>query len=64
MCKGRGFALKEALMYSAAIITMWEIQPAKGGPWEMPKHRRATGIYATDSDTRVHVTRRKFASSR
>jgi hypothetical protein len=62
MCKGRGFALKEALMYTASIITMWEIQPAGGGPWKMPKHRRATGVYGTGDDTRVWLTRRKFAT--
>lgn len=63
MCKGRSFALKEALMYTAAMITMWEISPAKGGEWKMPKHRRATGVYATGDDTRVWLTRRKFAAT-
>jgi hypothetical protein len=63
MCKGRSFALKEALMYTASIITMWEIQPSKAGAWKMPKHVRATGVYTTNDDTRVWLTRRKFATT-
>ncbi|KAK4501831.1 hypothetical protein PRZ48_007640 [Zasmidium cellare] len=61
MCKGRQFALKESMLFTAAIIAMWDIEPAGGGSWKMPKHRQATGVYATDDNTRVWIKRRKFS---
>lgn len=61
MCKGRAFALKESLLFVAAIISMWEIEPAGGGKWRMPKHRKATGVYGTDDVTRVWIRRRELS---
>ena len=62
MCKGRQFAFKECMIFPAAIVTMWDIEPAGGKAWEMPKHRKATGVYGTNDDTRVWVKRRTFAT--
>ena len=58
MCKGRAFAFKECMMFTAAIISMWDIEAAGGGPWKMPRHKRATGVYSTNDDTRVWLKRR------
>lgn len=58
MCKGRFFAYKECMLFVAAIIAMWEIEPANGGPWKIPKSRSATGVYGTDDSTRVHIRQR------
>ncbi|OQO03535.1 hypothetical protein B0A48_10199 [Cryoendolithus antarcticus] len=58
MCKGRQFAYKECMMFVAAIIAMWDIDPVGGGEWKMPKHKKATGVYNTSSPTRVWVKRR------
>ncbi|KXT10768.1 hypothetical protein AC579_2324 [Pseudocercospora musae] len=61
MCKGRAFALKESLLFTAAIISMWEIEPAggHGKRWKIPKHRKATGVYGTNEVTRVWIERRE-----
>ncbi|KAI5365387.1 putative cytochrome P450 [Septoria linicola] len=64
MCKGRAFALKEAMLFTAAIISMWEIEPKGGGKWRMPKHKRATGTYTTSEETRVWVSRRKLETTK
>ncbi|PIA91978.1 Cholesterol 7-alpha-monooxygenase [Cercospora beticola] len=60
MCKGRAFALKEAMTFTATIISLWEIEPKGGGKWKMPKHKKATGTYTTTEDTRVWISRRKL----
>ena len=60
MCKGRQFAAKEILIFTAAIISLWDIEPAGGGPWKMPKPRKATGTKGVKHDTRVWIRRRKF----
>ncbi|KAK5133166.1 hypothetical protein LTR08_008102 [Meristemomyces frigidus] len=60
MCKGRAFAFKECMMFVAAVVAMWDIEPAGGGPWKMPRHKKATGVYSTTDDTRVWVTRRQL----
>ena len=61
MCKGRAFAQKEVMAFAAAIIAVWEIEPKGGGEWKMPKHKKATGVYATNDDTRVWLKRRTLA---
>ncbi|KAF2208591.1 hypothetical protein CERZMDRAFT_48989 [Cercospora zeae-maydis SCOH1-5] len=60
MCKGRAFAVKEAMLFTAMIISLWEIEPKGGGKWQMPKHKKATGTYSTSEDTRVWIHRRKL----
>ncbi|TKA80004.1 hypothetical protein B0A55_02087 [Friedmanniomyces simplex] len=61
MCKGRTFAFKQSMMFAAAIVSMWDIEPAGGGPWKMPRHRKSTGVYNTNDDTRVWVKRRQLS---
>ncbi|KAF2719864.1 putative P450 monooxygenase [Polychaeton citri CBS 116435] len=63
MCKGRAFALKEVLMFVAAIVAVWDIDPVGGGKWEMPQHRKATGVYGTDDNIKVWVRRREMQAS-
>jgi hypothetical protein len=60
MCKGRQLALQEVMLFTAAIVALWDISPAKGAPWEMPKKRRATGVYSPATDSRVWVKPRKL----
>ena len=64
MCKGRAFAFKECMMLVAAVIALWDIEPTGGGAWEMPRHKKATGVYTTNDDTRVWITRRQLGSPR
>ncbi|KAH6605776.1 cytochrome p450, partial [Trichoderma cornu-damae] len=40
MCKGRQFALREMLLYTAAIISFYDMQPPKGGSWSVPQTRK------------------------
>jgi hypothetical protein len=63
MCKGRDFALKECLAFTAAIVALWDVEPAGGGQWKMPKHRRAAGVYGPSGDTRVWLKRRELPRS-
>jgi hypothetical protein len=63
MCKGRAFAFKEIMLFSAAIISMWEIDPVDGGEWKMPRHRKATAVYGTSDSTRVWIKQRKLPVS-
>ena len=62
MCKGRAFAHKECIAFVAAIVSLWDIEPADGGPWRIPSHRKATGVYDTSDNTRVWVKRRKLVT--
>lgn len=58
MCKGRAFAYKECMVFAASIVALWDIEPAGGGEWKIPAHRKATGVYGTNDLTRVWLKRR------
>ena len=60
MCKGRSFAFKECMVFAAAIIAVWDIEPAGGGEWKIPGHRTATGVFGINSNLRVWIKRRKL----
>ncbi len=64
MCKGRTFALKECMIFTAAIVALWDIEPAQGGEWKMPRHRKASGVYNTGDDTKVWLKRRQMSTER
>ena len=61
MCKGRAFAAKEILLFTAAVITFWDIEPAGGGPWKMPRPYKATGANGAKDDVRVWIRRREIS---
>lgn len=61
MCKGRAFAQKEVLIFVASVISFWDMESAGGGPWKMPKHKKATGTYTTNDNTKVWIKRRDLA---
>ncbi|KAF7188476.1 Cytochrome P450 7A1 [Pseudocercospora fuligena] len=58
MCKGRHFAVKEVMIFTAAIISMWDMEAAGGGEWKMPASRKTTATHGTDDECRVWVSRR------
>lgn len=60
MCKGRSFAFKECMAFVAAIVALWDIEAAGSGSWKMPRHRKATGVYGTNDNTRVWIKRRQL----
>lgn len=58
MFKGQQFAETEILSFSAAIIAMYDMQPADGGPWKLPKQARGAGTKRPTSSTRVRIKSR------
>ena len=59
MCKGRSFAEKEIIALSAAIISLWDIEPAEGC-WKIPTMIPGTGVKKPIKDVRVRITRRSI----
>ncbi|PLB37253.1 cytochrome P450 [Aspergillus candidus] len=58
-CKGRVFAEREILSYTAAIISLWDLQPAGGGGvWKIPGHKQSSAAYLPTRDVRVRLTAR------
>ncbi|KAK5167341.1 uncharacterized protein LTR77_007040 [Saxophila tyrrhenica] len=60
---GRDLVVKEVMCFVAAIIALWDIEPANGGKWRMPQPRTAAGVYGTSNSTRVWVKRRQLPQS-
>lgn len=60
MCKGRAFAFRECIMFTAATIAIWDMEPAGSGEWKMPKHVKTVGVYNASDDTRVRIMRRQL----
>ncbi|KAL5360195.1 cytochrome P450 [Aspergillus floccosus] len=57
-CKGRVFAEREIIAFVAAIISMWNIEPADGKEFRLPKHRPSSGAYLPKNDIRVRLSMR------
>lgn len=58
MCKGRIFAEREILAFTAAILSMWDIEPANKQGWKMPGHRPASTAFLPKKDIRVRMSQR------
>jgi cytochrome P450 len=59
MCKGRIIAERECLAFVAAILTLWDFEPADG-EWKDPGHIKASAVCYPRIDPRVRITRRKL----
>ena len=57
MCKGRIFAEKEVIRFSAAILAAWNIQPMDG-EWKYPGESKGTGATHPLKNIRVRIARR------
>lgn len=62
MCKGRQFAVREILLFSAAIIAVYDIEPIGGGEWKLPKQKKTAGTKHPASSTRVWIKSRPLES--
>ncbi|KAF4547978.1 Hypothetical protein D9617_33g038420 [Elsinoe fawcettii] len=62
MCKGRAFAVKEILIFTATIFTFYDMMPAKGG-WKIPDPAKTTGTNGIKGDMRVRIKRRKIPAA-
>ncbi|KKO97598.1 hypothetical protein THAR02_10304 [Trichoderma harzianum] len=60
MCKGRQFALREMLLYAAAIITFYDMQPPKGGSWSEPQTRKLVANKHPKKPLKVWIKRREL----
>ncbi|KAI9891293.1 MAG: hypothetical protein M1814_002806 [Vezdaea aestivalis] len=60
ICKGRFLAEREALGLTAAILSLWDIEPAKGD-WKTPGNLWATGILRPSEPCRVRISKRRMA---
>lgn len=62
LCPGRHFASTEILGFVSALVMGFEIAPAGGGPWVLPKSmgsRLMTAILAPVADVSVRVEKRR-----
>lgn len=60
MCKGRAFAMRELLVFTAVIATMYDIQPVGGGPWKTLKMRKQAATKHPRKKCRVWIKRREL----
>ena len=59
MCKGQKFAEKEVVLFVAAILTLWEIEPVgNGGEWRHPGKEMTAGTVRPKTDVMVRLRRR------
>ncbi|KAF7595161.1 hypothetical protein BBP40_007128 [Aspergillus hancockii] len=57
-CKGRTFAHRQLLAFTAAMISMWDIESMDGGRLSIPGHRQSSGAYMPVQDIRVRIVAR------
>lgn len=57
-CKGRYFAEKEVMIFSAGLLAMWDIAPTEGEELVIPKMGFAGASRSPVEDVRVRLTRR------
>jgi len=58
MCKGRIFAEREIAAFTAAILSLWDIEPVSQKGWTIPDHKAASAIYLPAQDVRVRLKHR------
>lgn len=64
MGPGKDFAIREVVLFTAAIIAMYDIQPMHGGPWKLPKRITTTGAkHPVPYSTRVWIKSRPTPSA-
>lgn len=58
MCKGRAFAVREMMFYSAVILSLYDIQAPEGEGWKVPKTETRAATRHPLQPLRVWVKRR------
>ncbi|KAI6780781.1 25-hydroxycholesterol 7-alpha-hydroxylase-like protein [Emericellopsis cladophorae] len=58
MCKGRAFAMRELMMYTAAIVTMYDIRRPEGQEWFVPKTTKQAASRHPTKEMKVWIKRR------
>ncbi|KAL1967273.1 hypothetical protein VTN77DRAFT_3319 [Rasamsonia byssochlamydoides] len=58
MCKGRIFADREVLAFTAAILALWDIEPVSNEGWTNPGHKPGSSAYLPAHEVRVRLKHR------
>ncbi|PGH06355.1 hypothetical protein AJ80_08189 [Polytolypa hystricis UAMH7299] len=53
-----GLTERTVLMFTAAILSLWDIKPAGGKEWKIPKQSPGFAVYSPRSDLRVRMNLR------
>lgn len=61
MCKGRGFANREMVMFTSILISLYDIKPPEGKGWKIPKTDKKVGTRYPRSPIKVWIKRRDLA---
>ncbi|EXJ70092.1 uncharacterized protein A1O5_07165 [Cladophialophora psammophila CBS 110553] len=60
MCKGKTFAEREVVLFTAALVMQWDIVPVSdGGKWVHPGRKIGAGAVNPKRDVRVRLIRRE-----
>ncbi|KAE8378709.1 cytochrome P450 [Aspergillus bertholletiae] len=57
-CKGRTFAERQLLAFTAAMIIMWDVKPMDDSRLTVPRHKQSSGAYLPENDIRVRIVAR------
>lgn len=63
MCEGGQFAFKEILLFTAAIIAVYDIYPIAGREWRVPRQKSTAGTKHPTTETRVWIKSRPTAAA-
>ena len=55
VCKGRRFVEREIMAFTAAILSMWDIEPVGDEGWKIPGNAPSPGSYHPSKDVRVRL---------
>ncbi|EME38721.1 hypothetical protein DOTSEDRAFT_75464 [Dothistroma septosporum NZE10] len=58
LCKGKTFAEREVVLFAAAVISAWEMEPVNG-QWEHPGRVPTAGTHVPKKDVRVRMWKRE-----
>ena len=60
LCKGRAFAEREVVIFAAAIVMAWEIEPIEnGGQWVHPGRNNGGSANVPKKGIKVRMWRRE-----
>ena len=58
ICPGRFYAATETIIFAAAILTCWDIEPLGSKGWQIPANQAVTGVSRPVKDVRVTMRSR------
>lgn len=62
MCKGRAIALREMLLYSAMILSFYDMSPPDGQSWEEPELCKRAATKHSKNPIMVWIKRRDLSA--